>query len=244
MNDYIGIVKLENGNVRLVNAFGQVSPTLPGPAILRITQDRKKVQVRQQNGANEYLVHACIQYTQILPAAAVAFDPNTQDIDELAALLDTYFFFELAEVGAQGPQGPQGIQGIPGPSGGPTYPVGVTVIEGSYLAETTTGAGNSTNVLNINTLVNQVVNVEVRATCGKSGVAGHARRTAGREFSVNAGAILQSASIVLTSPITTSFNTPVLAISVPASSVIITVTNATQDTSWFIEYRITIQTLP
>jgi hypothetical protein len=95
MGKSIGIVKLENGNIKLVNELGQGAPTLPASAILGITQDRKKIQVRQQNQANEYIVHADVQYTQIEPAAQVAFDPNIQGIDQLMTLLSEFFFFDV-----------------------------------------------------------------------------------------------------------------------------------------------------
>lgn len=100
MEKYTGIVKLEeNGKVRLVDELGNPGPSLEGPFIMSITKDRLKIQVREQNHANHYIVHADVEYTQVEPAASVPFDPNTQTIEELFDLLDRNFFFDIADSG-------------------------------------------------------------------------------------------------------------------------------------------------
>jgi len=95
MENIIGIVKLQNGNVRLYAEDGKSFTTVEAGAKLVITQDNKSIQLRQQNQAHEYLKHKDIQYTQILPAAQVAFDPNSADIFALKDFLDVNFFFEV-----------------------------------------------------------------------------------------------------------------------------------------------------
>ena len=91
MENIIGIVKLQNGNVRLYAEDGKSFTTVEAGAKLVITQDNKAIQLRQQNQAHEYLKHKDIQYTQILPAAQVAFDPNSADIFALKDFLDVNF---------------------------------------------------------------------------------------------------------------------------------------------------------
>ena len=95
MRKIVGVVKLENGNVRLMYDDGKSYVTLQGSAKLIITQNNKAVQVRQQNAAHEYIVKDDLQYLQVLPNAATPFNPTTTDIFQLKATLEEYYFFNL-----------------------------------------------------------------------------------------------------------------------------------------------------
>jgi hypothetical protein len=130
-----------------------------------------------------------------------------------------------------------------GSAGSIVYPEGVTVLSDNYLAETTTGAGTSSIIHTIDTLKNQVIYVRAEAVCGKTGVTGNAVRFAGRAFSVNGGVVTLSSSVGPDPNITTTIN-PTLAITTSGSNIILTATNTTQNTSWFISYTITITELP
>jgi len=98
MRKIVGIVKMENGNVRLMYEDGKSYVTLQSSAKLTITQNNKAVQVRQQNAAHEYIVKEDLQYLQVLPNAATPFDQQANCIYQLKEILEQYYFFNLGGV--------------------------------------------------------------------------------------------------------------------------------------------------
>jgi len=90
------IVKTEKGNIDLVNLDGNVFQNVPPVAVLRVTQNNKIIQIRQQNDASFYIDPEQLQELQILPAAPVPFDASSTTIYDLLVQLRTDFFFELS----------------------------------------------------------------------------------------------------------------------------------------------------
>ena len=85
------IVKLENGNNRLINTDGVVFATVPpSAAIMHVTQDNEKVYVRLQNDAQFYFNINTFSASQAFPNPESPFNGNITDLLEL---LDTSFFF-------------------------------------------------------------------------------------------------------------------------------------------------------
>jgi hypothetical protein len=217
---YTKIVKLASGNVQLQDASDNPVKTLQPAANLELLPNNKGVRILQWQGEETDILLSELDFTRIDPASDVAFSGDSQD---LMTLLGDSFFFELV---------------------GAAMPTGVEVITGNYTAETTTGVGDTAIVHVIDTTKDQVIYVRAQAQCGKTGVTGHAVRFAGRAFSVNSTVITLSASTAPDTAITTTFNNPVLAISATGSNLTITLTNGTQDTSWFVSYSVTIFELP
>lgn len=91
----VKIVKTEKGNIDLVNADGNIFKNVPPVAILGVTQNKKLIEIRQQNDASFYVDPELLQATQVLPAAEVPFDSSATTIYELLALLRADFFFEV-----------------------------------------------------------------------------------------------------------------------------------------------------
>lgn len=91
----VKIVKTEKGNIDLVNADGNIIKNVPPVAILGVTQNKKLIEIRQQNDASFYVDPELLQATQVLPAAEVPFDSSATTIYELLALLRADFFFEV-----------------------------------------------------------------------------------------------------------------------------------------------------
>jgi hypothetical protein len=221
---YTKIVKLASGNIQFQDASNNPVKTIQPAANLELLPDNAGVKVKQWQGENTDILISQVLFTRLDPAGDVAFSGTAQD---LMTLLGDSFFFELEGGGG----------------GAIVYPEGVTVSGDNYLAETTTGAGTSSIIHTIDTLKNQVIYVRAEAVCGKTGVTGNAVRFAGRAFSVNGGVVTLSSSVGPDPNITTTIN-PTLAITTSGSNIILTATNATQNTSWFISYTITIFKLP
>jgi hypothetical protein len=218
---YTKIVKLASGNVQLQNASNSPVKTLQPSANLELLPDDAGVRIKQWQGENTDILISQVAFTRLDPAADVAFAGTAQD---LLTLLSASFFFELVGTST-------------------TYPTGVEIISANYLAETTTGAGDNAIIHAIDTSKNQVIYVRAEAQCGKTGVTGHAVRFAGRAFSVNATAITLSGSTAPDPSITTTIN-PTLSLTTLGSNIILTATNTTQNTSWFVSYTVTIFELP
>jgi hypothetical protein len=217
---YTKIVKLASGNVQLQNASDSPVKTLQPAANLELLPDDAGVRIKQWQGENTDILISQVAFTRLDPAADVAFAGTAQD---LMTLLGDSFFFDLV---------------------GETYPTGVEIISENYVAETTTGAGDTAIIHAIDKSKNQVIYVRAEAQCGKTGVTGHAVRFAGRAFSVNATVVTTSASTGPDPSITTSFNTPTFSITESAGNITLNAVNATQNTSWFVSYTVTIFELP
>jgi hypothetical protein len=218
---YTKIVKLASGNVQLQNASNSPVKTLQPAANLELLPDDAGVRIKQWQGENTDILISQVLFTRLDPAADVAFAGTAQD---LMTLLGNSFFFELVGTST-------------------TYPTGVDIISANYLAETTTGAGDTAIIHVIDTSKNQVIYVRAEAQCGKTGITGHAVRFAGRAFSVNATAITLSGSTAPDPSITTTIN-PTLSLTTAGSNILLTATNTTQNTSWFVSYTVTIFELP
>jgi len=94
------IVKTEKGNIDLVNLDGNVFQNVPPVAVLRVTQNNKIIQIRQQNDASFYIDPEQLKELQVLPAASVPFDASSTTIYDLLVLLRTDFFFDLGGGGS------------------------------------------------------------------------------------------------------------------------------------------------
>ena len=91
MRKYIGIVKETNGNVLLIESNGHNVSLMPD-ANCSISDDKKSVKVRSQNDDVYWILKEFVTYTQILPAAPIPFDPNSQSIEDLFNILKADFF--------------------------------------------------------------------------------------------------------------------------------------------------------
>ena len=90
----VGFVLLENGNVALKNDLGQTVRIITSTAQIDRTQDNLSLIIKQ-SGNNDVLIHhKDVQYTQILPDAAIPFDPQSESIEDLMSLLGGSFFFD------------------------------------------------------------------------------------------------------------------------------------------------------
>ena len=207
------IVKLENGRVELqTDADVAYKGLEPSGTITILIGNREGVRIKQGQGQYTDIYLSELTATRIDPAIDVAF---TGSVSDLVTLLNASFFFDI---------------------GGGLLP-GIT--EDVFEAETTTISGHNKTVLTIDTSINAVYVIRAQAICGKDGVSGHAIRYAERSFSVNSLTITPSSSTVPDTNITAGFNNPVMGIVPTGSNIIINLTNATQDTSWSVYYKIT-----
>lgn len=91
-------IKLENGNV-VLSVSGAYVKSYFSKAKVKAKEDSDIIEIIQEGIVIDEIDYTAITSTQVLPNAAVPFNPATQSIEELIEILATDFFFEASAGG-------------------------------------------------------------------------------------------------------------------------------------------------